>query len=169
MAAGEVLPQKEIERLLCMMSHTPQSDENRDSGILSKAELNALFGTTSQTGAIPMPDESDRKQPIGEVLSSTEVENLLGVMCPVNAPKHDEKKDTAERLDKKQMRTLQLMHEKLARIFAAKVSSMLQSVVDVKLTSIEQLAYSTFVFSCDNPTCFNLIHVESPQSDPTIL
>ena len=34
------------------------------------------------------------------------------------------------------------------------------SIVEVKLTSVDQLTYSEFVFSLENPTCFNLLRAE---------
>ena len=37
---------------------------------------------------------------------------------------------------------------------------MLRSMVEVKLTSVDQLTYSEFVFSLENPTCFNLLKAE---------
>jgi len=62
------------------------------------------------------------------------------------------------------MKTLQLMHDKLAHRFPVKLSKMLQSVVDVKLAIVDQLYYSEFVFGCDNPSCFNLIRLESSRA-----
>ncbi len=37
---------------------------------------------------------------------------------------------------------------------------MLRTVVEVKLTNAGQLTYSEFIFSLDNPTCFNLLRAE---------
>jgi len=39
----------------------------------------------------------------------------------------------------------------------AALSGLLRSIVEVKLTSVDQLTYSEFVFSLENPTCFNLL------------
>ena len=36
----------------------------------------------------------------------------------------------------------------------------MRSIVEVKLTSVDQLTYSEFVFSLENPTCFNLLKAE---------
>ena len=58
------------------------------------------------------------------------------------------------------MRTLQTLHEGFGRNFAAGLSAMLRSMVEVKLTSVDQLTYSEFVFSLENPTCFNLLKAE---------
>ena len=52
------------------------------------------------------------------------------------------------------------MHEGFGRNFGAALSALLRKIVDVKLTSVDQLTYSEFVFSLENPTCFNLINAE---------
>lgn len=65
-----------------------------------------------------------------------------------------------ERVGKEQMRALQTLHEGFSRNFAAGLSAMLRSMVEVKLTSVDQLTYSEFVFSLENPTCFNLLSAD---------
>ncbi len=62
-----------------------------------------------------------------------------------------------ERVGKEQMRALQTLHEGFGRNFGAALSALLRSIVDVKLTSVDQLTYNEFVFSLENPTCFNLL------------
>jgi len=64
------------------------------------------------------------------------------------------------RLGKEQMKTLHTMHEEFGRKFAANLSALLQAVVEVKLTGVDELAYSEFTFGLDNPTCLNLLRVE---------
>jgi flagellar motor switch protein FliM len=63
-----------------------------------------------------------------------------------------------ERVGKEQMRSLQTMHEGFGRNFGAALSALLRTIVELKLTSVDQLTYSEFVFSLENPTCFNLIN-----------
>ena len=65
-----------------------------------------------------------------------------------------------ERVGKEQIRALQTLHEGFGRNFGAALSALLRSIVEVKLTSVDQLTYSEFVFSLENPTCFNLITAE---------
>lgn len=120
----------------------------------------------------------------GDVLSQAEVESLLSAMAasgdtaaaaPISglpaakaakAPPRLREKITPydfkrpERVGKEQMRALQTLHEGFSRNFAAGLSAMLRSVVEVKLTSVDQLTYSEFVFSLENPTCFNLLSAE---------
>ena len=112
----------------------------------------------------------------GDVLSQAEVENLLSAMdsdqAGSSAPSGSNKASSVrekitvydfkrpERVGKEQMRALQTMHEGFGRNFGAALSAMLRTIVEVKLTSVDQLTYSEFVFSLENPTCFNLINAE---------
>jgi len=62
-----------------------------------------------------------------------------------------------ERVGKEQMRAMHSLHETIARNFGAVVSGMLRTMLEVKLLSVDQMTYSEFVFSLDNPSCFNVI------------
>src|SRR5690349_1322725 len=118
-----------------------------------------------------------------EVLSQAEVENLITAMesqAARNAAAQAEagvrgggKPGTRlrekvvpydfkrpERVGKDQMRALQSLHEGFGRNFSAALSALLRSIVEVKLTSVDQLTYGEFVFSLENPTCFNLLRAE---------
>lgn len=115
-----------------------------------------------------------------DVLSQSEVESLLSAMSAGSEPgsplptppdaalaalrsrdkitPYDFKRP--ERVGKEQMRALQTLHEGFGRNFAAGLSAMLRTMVEVKLTSVDQLTYSEFIFSLENPTCFNLLKAE---------
>jgi flagellar motor switch protein FliM len=115
-----------------------------------------------------------------EVLSQDEVESLLQAMetgskrsgnayggpRSVDAPAiprervnpYDFKRP--ERVGPDQIRALQSLHEGFARSFGASLSGLLRSMVEVKLTSVDQLTYSEFVFGLENPTCFNVLSAE---------
>jgi flagellar motor switch protein FliM len=118
-----------------------------------------------------------------EVLSQAEVENLITAMesqaarasaaqaesgaraSGGRAPRTREKVvpydfKRPERVGKEQMRALQSLHEGFGRNFGAALSALLRSIVEVKLTSVDQLTYGEFVFSLENPTCFNLLRAE---------
>jgi len=116
------------------------------------------------------------------VLSQAEVESLLSAMetgdsaHSASAAQHAEEASPRqsrfkekitpydfkrpERVGKDQMRALQSMHEGFSRNFGAALSALLRSIVEVKLTSVDQLTYSEFVFSLENPSCFNLLTAE---------
>jgi flagellar motor switch protein FliM len=130
-----------------------------------------------------------------EVLSQQEVESLLNAMdtngnasgapphpAPNAAPAtrlrekvtpYDFKRP--ERVGKEQMRALQSLHEGFGRNFGAALSALLRTIAEVKLTSVDQLTYSEFVFSLENPTCFNLLRADPLEGNlildinPTIL
>ncbi len=111
----------------------------------------------------------------GDVLSQAEVESLLSAMSGRSVEptvdsgrgrtRHREKVSPydfkrPERVGKEQMRSLQTMHEAFGRNFGAALSALLRTIVELKLTSVDQLTYSEFVFSLENPTCFNLINAK---------
>lgn len=118
---------------------------------------------------------------MGDVLSQSEVESLLSALEPgagrggsgpagpaPSASKTARYDDglsqisvydfkRPERVSKDQMRAFQALHEGFSREFGAALSGMLRTIVEVKLISVDQLTYSEFVFSMENPTCFNLL------------
>jgi flagellar motor switch protein FliM len=110
---------------------------------------------------------------MSDVLSQAEVESLLSAMdsresdviadAATSRIRHRDKISPydfkrPERVGKEQMRSLQTMHEGFGRNFGAALSALLRTIVELKLTSVDQLTYSEFVFSLENPTCFNLIN-----------
>ncbi len=116
-----------------------------------------------------------------DILSQAEVESLISAMeaapplpktapveaiAPTRGPARQREKvigydfKRPERVGKEQMRALQSLHEGFGRNFGAALSALLRSIVEVKLTSVDQLTYSEFVFSLENPTCFNLLRAE---------
>jgi flagellar motor switch protein FliM len=113
---------------------------------------------------------------MGDVLSQSEVESLLAALDPGVQPQHHAaapaRRDEfnaqisvydfkrPERVSKEQMRAFQALHESFSREFGASLSGMLRAIIEVKLISVDQLTYSEFVFSLENPTCFNLLYSE---------
>jgi flagellar motor switch protein FliM len=114
---------------------------------------------------------------MADVLSQSEVESLLAALDPSGqsaqmisaAPRrlddphaqvsvYDFKRP--ERVSKEQIRAFHALHEGFSREFGAALSGMLRTIVEVKLISVDQLTYSEFVFSLENPTCFNLLRSE---------
>jgi flagellar motor switch protein FliM len=113
---------------------------------------------------------------MSEVLSQSEVESLLAALDPGSksagaAPRrpldggqhqisiYDFKRP--ERVSKDQMRAFQALHDGFSRELGAALSGLLRAILEVKLISVDQLTYSEFVYSLENPTCFCLL-----RSDP---
>ena len=113
---------------------------------------------------------------MADVLSQSEVESLLaaldsGPQTTTHAAPSRRADDLhsqisvydfkrPERVSKEQMRAFQALHEGFSREFGAALSGMLRTIIEVKLISVDQLTYSEFVFSLENPTCFNLLQSE---------
>ena len=132
--AGEILTQDEVEKILSMMStDTPKPAALGGGGGFGPGQVITDRG--------PIKPSPPSWAPGGSKVVSYDFK-------------------TPDRVGKEQMKTLQTMHEGFGRKFAAGLSALLQAVVEVKLTSVDQLAYSEFIFGLDNPTCFNLLRAE---------
>jgi flagellar motor switch protein FliM len=111
---------------------------------------------------------------MADVLSRSEVESLLAALDtgagqagqPDAAGSNSSSRISGcdfkrpERVSKEQMRTFQGLHESFSREFGAALSAMVRAIVEVKLICVDQLAYSEFVFSLENPTSFNLLKAD---------
>ena len=106
-----------------------------------------MFSARRKSRACSPPWKASRRA------GASEAPGISGLATKITA--YDFKRP--ERVGKEQMRALQTMHEGFGRNFGAALSALLRSIVEVKLTSVDQLTYSEFVFSLENPTCFNLI------------
>lgn len=62
-----------------------------------------------------------------------------------------------ERVSKDQMRSLETLHESFARNFGAGLSGFLRTIVEVSVSTCDQMTYSEFIASLPNPTSFNLL------------
>jgi len=118
--------------------------------VLSQAEVEGLLSAMAGGG---------QAAPTGSVSLAKDAPAGHGSMKPrERVTPYDFKRP--ERIGKEQMRALQTLHEGFGRNFGAALSGLLRSIVEVKLTSVDQLTYSEFVFSLENPTCFNLLSAE---------
>tara|TARA_R110002072_G_scaffold13481_2_gene56892 strand:- start:101021 stop:102061 length:1041 start_codon:yes stop_codon:yes gene_type:complete len=108
---------------------------------------------------------------MADVLSQSEVESLLAALEPGDAATGAKNRQTdraarvsvydfkrPERVSKEQMQAFQTLHEGFSRELGAAMSAMLRSICEVKLISVDQLTYSEFVFSLEDPTCFILVN-----------
>lgn len=139
--------------------------------VLHQDEIERLLGTSGAGPAKPAATKeksaadssASPKQARSSSLPSWGMGGITANITPLPPPKekvttYDFKRP--ERVGKEQMRALQTMHEGFGRNYGASLSALLRTIVEVKLTSVDQLTYSEFVFSLENPTCFNLINAE---------
>ena len=138
--SGDVLSQTEVESLLSAMA---------TGGEAAAAAASA----PKESAGAPEPSA-------GRATGSGDADLSMGSLVKPREKITPYDFKRPERVGKEQMRALQTLHEGFGRNFAAGLSAMLRSMVEVKLTSVDQLTYSEFVFSLENPTCFNLLNAE---------
>ncbi len=113
-----------------------------------------------------------------DVLDQSEVDALLAAVDTGQVQQHDPSSHVfgshgsaavdvqvydfkrPERVSKDQMRALEALHEGFGRNLGAALSGYLRTIIEVSVAHIEQLAYSEFIHSLPNPTCFNLLKAE---------
>jgi len=99
---------------------------------------------------------------MAEVLSQSEIDQLLNKVksgdeqapIPVieqEAVLYDFR--LPNRISKNQLRTLRNIHENFSESFSSFLVSKLQTIVNINVTSIDQIYYSEYVLSVSNPGC----------------
>ncbi|TWU43788.1 Flagellar motor switch protein FliM [Novipirellula aureliae] len=146
----ESLSQNQVESLLKAMETVDQTGgggietSNRDD-----KTSNPTVGKTIDSSRGKATNKPSGRRAMGAAKTS----GLLPAGVRVTA--YDFKRP--ERVGKDQMRAMHSLHETLARNFGAAMSGLLRTMIEVKLLSVDQLTYSEFVFSLDNPSCFSVL------------
>jgi len=112
---------------------------------------------------------------MAEILSQEEIDALLEVVEDENiAPEELEKtSDILEqrqitlydfkrpnRVSKEQLRSIRAIHDKMARNLASDISSLMRSIVEIQLHSVDQMTYGEFLMSLPSPTSFNVFSLK---------
>lgn len=120
--------------------------------ILSQAEVDALLsavsggGAATSASAAPPPMAPPRADPaIGKSVA------LYDFRRP-------------DRVSKDQMRTLQNLHEGYARLLSTTLTSMLRTLVEINLVSVDQLTYQEVIMSISSPSCIYIFQMEPLES-----
>jgi flagellar motor switch protein FliM len=114
--------------------------------VLSQSEVDALLNAVDSGVDIASGVADAAAAPAGEA------------ELPEDVQIYDFKRP--ERVSTDQIRSIEMMHEVLARKLGASLSAYLRTIVEVKMASVEQLTYQEFLMSLPNPTCFNLLRCE---------
>ncbi|KEA46086.1 flagellar motor switch protein FliM [Campylobacter mucosalis] len=108
--------------------------------ILSQEEIDALLEVVDEGGdAVEM-----------EVPESTKDERQIII--------YDFKRPN--RVSKEQLRAIKGIHDKLARNLASQISSVMRSIVEIRLHSVDQMTYGEFLMSLPSPTSFNVFSIK---------
>ena len=107
-----------------------------------------------------------------DILSQDEIDQLLGaissgsVQAEEFAQQTEQKKvkiydfRRPDKFSKDQIRTVQMMHETFARLTTTALSARLRAMVEVHVTSVDQLTYEEFIRSIPNPTTITLVNMD---------
>lgn len=64
------------------------------------------------------------------------------------------------RVSKEQLRAFRGIHDKMARSLASQISSVMRSIVEIQLHSVDQMTYGEFLMSLPSPTSFNVFSMK---------
>ncbi len=103
-----------------------------------------------------MPDKILSQEEINALLSSTK-RLTQEELRKRNARVYDFK--NPERFPKEGLRRVRALHESFARSFALSIAGYTRSVIEVSISSIDQLTYQEFLLSVPMATCFNVLEL----------
>jgi flagellar motor switch protein FliM len=64
------------------------------------------------------------------------------------------------RVSKEQLRAFRSIHDKMVRALSAQISSVMRSIVEIQLHSVDQMTYGEFLMSLPSPTSFNVFSMK---------
>jgi flagellar motor switch protein FliM len=120
--------------------------------ILSQAEIEALLSSltgdgsdATPTSATPAASEAPSRSPLPAAPASMPILGKPGMKGPVSYEAYDFRRP--DKFAKDQLRTLQMLHETFARLFASSLSAYLRVPTHVDLVSVEQIPYDEYMRS----------------------
>src|SRR5690606_23236994 len=114
------------------------------SEILDASEVDALLAAT-EAGGVELAEQAGFPR-VGGPSTGQDVQ-LYDFKLP-------------ERVSKDQIRALEALHEGFSRNLGASFSRYLRTIVEIRVSHIEQHTYSEFIHTLPNPTSFNLLQAE---------
>lgn len=109
--------------------------------ILSQEEIDALLEAVDDTDTTPdVLFEKDKK-----------IEQRQVTLYDFKRP---------NRVSKEQLRAFRSIHDKMVRTLSAQISSVMRSIVEIQLHSVDQMTYGEFLMSLPSPTSFNVFSMK---------
>jgi len=111
---------------------------------------------------------------VAEVLSQEEIDNLLKSTEPGTQKQQEEIANDKEntylydfkhpnRVTKDQLRNLRTIHESFSRLLATYLTTLLRTIVDVNLLSIDQVTFLEFTMAMSNPGCIWVFKLDDQE------
>ncbi len=107
---------------------------------------------------------------MAEVLSQQEIDLLLNKVKSgeEQTPAQNSEKEAVlfdfrlpNRISKNQLRTIRNIHENFAESLTSFLVSKLQCIVNINVTSIDQIYYSEYILSVSNPACLHTFDIKN--------
>ena len=117
--------------------------------ILSQEEIDALLDVVEDDGDVDSIESTDDS-----------------IMHQRQVTLYDFKRPN--RVSKEQLRAFRGVHDKMARSLASQISSIMRSIVEIQLHSVDQMTYGEFLMSLPNPTSFNVFSVKPLEGSGVI-
>ncbi len=117
--------------------------------ILSQEEIDALLDVVEDDGNVDSIDSIDEH-----------------AMHQRQVTLYDFKRPN--RVSKEQLRAFRGVHDKMARSLASQISSIMRSIVEIQLHSVDQMTYGEFLMSLPNPTSFNVFSIKPLEGNGVI-
>jgi len=103
---------------------------------------------------------------MSELLSQQEID-LLMHSGGERVPEHIQENDPIpfdfrlpNRISKNQLRTIRNIHENFAESLSSFLVTKLQTIVNIKVTTVDQIYYSEYILSVPNPACLYTFHIK---------
>jgi len=109
--------------------------------ILSQEEIDALLEVVEEEDIAP-----DELEKASDILDNRQI-TLYDFKRP-------------NRVSKEQLRSIRAIHDKMARSLASDISSLMRSIVEIQLHSVDQMTYGEFLMSLPSPTSFNVFSLK---------
>ncbi|GHV02791.1 flagellar motor switch protein FliM [Campylobacterota bacterium] len=111
--------------------------------ILSQEEIDALLDAVGDDDGEATPDALLKKE--------KKVEQRQVTLYDFKRP---------NRVSKEQLRAFRSIHDKMVRALSAQISSVMRSIVEIQLHSVDQMTYGEFLMSLPSPTSFNVFSMK---------
>jgi len=106
---------------------------------------------------------------MADILSQNEIDALLdGSEKETNEEEVSEENERImlydfkrpNRVSKEQLRAIKSIHDKMSRNLASNISTVMRSIIEIQLLSVDQMTYGEFLMSLPSPTSFNIFSLK---------
>ncbi len=69
------------------------------------------------------------------------------------------------RVSKEQLRAIKGIHDKMSRNLSSQISTVMRSIIEIQLQSVDQMTYGEFLMSLPSPTSFNIFSLKPMEGN----